>query len=195
MAVRFPNALGGWLNPSSPLMVPMASKAVETIRREESFWRDFPSMAGYFGPGIVPLLRYAGIGTKQAMHDFGEQVGKKAVANMGNLSLDQVLGEFAKVWQNYKIGTLSVASSDPLVLQISDCTVCGQLQGTAEMFECAFHEGFFQGALGAHLGKPVTVRQETNYEGQAGTWCRRLAVDTESREAPERKPIPQPSGA
>jgi predicted hydrocarbon binding protein len=45
------------------------------------------------------------------------------------------------------------------------------------MFECAFHEGFFQGILSARLGKPVTVTQQTNYEGEAGTWCRRLAFD------------------
>jgi len=45
------------------------------------------------------------------------------------------------------------------------------------MFESAFHEGFFQGALSARLGKLVKVSQETNYAGEAGTRCRRLAVD------------------
>ncbi len=154
----------------------MASKAIETEAREESFWREFPAMAGYFGPGIVPLLRYVGLGSKQAMHEFGEMVGRKAAAGMADLSLDQMLGEFARIWQDYRIGSLTVESRDPLVLQLSNCTVCGQLQGTGEMFECAFHEGFFQGALSAHLRKPVTVRQQTNYEGEAGTWCRRLEV-------------------
>ena len=45
------------------------------------------------------------------------------------------------------------------------------------MFECAFHEGFFQGALSTRMGKPVKVSQETNYAGDAGTWCRRLVAD------------------
>ena len=76
-----------------------------------------------------------------------------------------------------EIGSLSVGSRNPMIIQISNCTVCGQLNGTGEMFECAFHEGFFQGALSARLGKPVKVSQETNYAGDAGTWCRRLAVD------------------
>jgi len=155
----------------------MASKAMETGRKEDPFWREFPAMAGYFSPGIVPLLNYAGLSSKQTMHQFGELVGKNAAAKLANLTVDQMLAEFSKVWQKFEIGTLSVESRDPLVLQISDCTVCGQMQGTGEMFECAFHEGFFQGAIGARLGKSVSVRQQVNYEGEAGTWCRRLAVD------------------
>ena len=155
----------------------MASKAIETERKDESFWREFPAMTDYFAPGIVPLLRYLGLDSKQTMHELGEQLGKHAAAKLSHLSLDEMLGEFATVWQTYKIGSLTVESRDPLVLQISNCTVCGQLQGTGEMFECAFHEGFFQGALGARMGRQVTVHQETNYAGEAGTWCRRLAVD------------------
>ncbi len=155
----------------------MASKAMETARNDESFWREFPAMADYFGPGIVPLLNYLGLNSKQVLREFGEQVGKKAAARLAHLSVDQMLAEFARVWQEYRIGTLAVEGTSPLVIQISNCTVCGQLQGTGEMFECAFHEGFFQGALSARLGRSVKVRQETNYEGDAGTWCRRLAVD------------------
>lgn len=172
-----PNNLGSQLNHLPPPIRGMASKAVETVRKDESFWREFPAMTDYFAPGIVPLLRYLGLDSKTTMHEFGEQLGKKAAAKLANLTVDQMLGEFAKVWESYRIGSLTVESRDPLVLQISNCTVCGQLQGTGEMFECAFHEGFFQGALAQRLGKPVTVRQQTNYEGEAGTWCRRLATD------------------
>jgi len=135
-------------------------------------------MADYFAPGIVPLLKYLELDSKQVMREFGEQVGRKAAEKAAGLSLDEMLDEFAKVWQAYKIGTLAVDSRDPLTIQISNCTVCGQLQGTGDMFECAFHEGFFQGALGAHLGKRVRVRQETNFAGDAGTWCRRLVLES-----------------
>ena len=155
----------------------MASKAVETERTDESFWKAFPKMTDYFAPGIMPLVKYLGLSSKQVMHELGEQIGRDAAAKLSHLSVDQMLRELAGVWQTYGIGTLSVESRDPLVLQISNCTVCGQLPGTGEQFECAFHEGFFHGALSTKLGKPVTVRQSTNYEGEAGTWCRRLAVD------------------
>ena len=155
----------------------MATKPLEVDRKEASFWREFPVMADYFSPGIVPLLKYLGISSKQVMHEFGEQVGRDAAAKMSHLSTSQMLAEFSKVWDEYKIGKLSIEGRDPLVLQISNCTVCGQLQGTGEMYECAFHEGFFQGALSAKLGRPVSMHQDTNYEGDAGTWCRRLAAD------------------
>jgi predicted hydrocarbon binding protein len=154
----------------------MASNVLEA-KNEESFWRDFPTMTDYFSPGIEPLLKYLGLDSKQVMHEFGEQVGRNAATKMAHLSLPQMLDEFSRVWDECKIGRLSVESRDPLVLQISNCTVCGQLQGTGEMYECAFHEGFFQGALSARLARPVTLRQQTNYEGEAGTWCRRLAAD------------------
>lgn len=150
----------------------------EAERREKGFWREYPAMVDYFAPGIVPLLKYLGLGSKDVMHQFGEQVGRATAAKMEGRSVSEMLDELAGVWQKYRIGGLSVESSDPLVLQISNCTVCGQLQGTGEMFECAFHEGFFQGALSAKSGKQVKLHQETNYEGEAGTWCRRLAADT-----------------
>ncbi|MDG6982897.1 MAG: hypothetical protein JRM74_05525 [Nitrososphaerota archaeon] len=153
------------------------SNASHSGKNEESFWREYPVMTDYFAPGITPLLKYLGLNSKQVMHEFGEEVGRAAASKLAHLSLEQMLAEFSRIWEEYKIGELIIESHDPLVLQISNCTVCGQLQGTGEMFECAFHEGFFQGALEARMGKPVTVKQQTNYEGEAGTWCRRLAVD------------------
>jgi predicted hydrocarbon binding protein len=149
----------------------------EAGRTDSRFWREFPSMVDYFSPGILPLLRYLGLSSKDVMHEFGELVGRDAAVRMAKLSLDQMLAEFGRIWQEYEIGGLTLESRDPLVLQISNCTVCGHLQGTGDMFECAFHEGFFQGALGAKMGRQVNVRQETNYEGEAGTWCRRLVAD------------------
>ena len=155
----------------------MASKALETQRTVESFWKQFPTMADYFAPGILPLMKYLGLSSKQVLHDLGEQMGKEAAAKLSRLTVEQMLDEFARVWKTYGIGSLTVESREPLTLQISNCTVCGQLPGTGEMFECAFHEGFFQGALETRLGKPVTVRQSADYEGEAGTWCRRLVAE------------------
>jgi len=151
--------------------------ATETEREEEGFWREYPVMVDYFSPGIVPLLKYLGLDSKEVMRDFGLQVGRRAASRMADLSLRQMLEEFARVWQEYRIGILSVESENPLVLQISNCAVCGQLQGTAETFECAFHEGFFQGAISMMTGKVVSLHQQTNHEGEAGTWCRRLVAD------------------
>ena len=155
----------------------MASEAVEIKKGEEHFWRDFPAMTDYFSPAIQPLLRYLGVTSKDMMHELGVMVGRNAGARLSNRSPRKMLDEFARIWEDYKIGRLSIESEDPLVLQISNCSVCGQLPGTGEMYECAFHEGFFQGAQSERLGREVKLRQQTNYEGEAGTWCRRLVTD------------------
>jgi predicted hydrocarbon binding protein len=155
----------------------MATKAAGQRRNDESVWGDFPAMADYFSPGIVPLLKYLGLSSERVMHEFGEQIGRNAAAKMASLDAEEMLANLSKVWEKHRIGTLSVEARDPLVLQVSNCTVCGQLQGTGAMHDCAFHEGFFQGALSAKLGRPVSLRQETNYEGAAGTWCRKLVAD------------------
>ena len=135
-------------------------------------------MAGYFSPGIVPLMNYLGLDSKQVMYQLGEQIGISAASKLSGLSAAQMLEEFSKVWDDNRIGRLTVESRTPLTIQISNCAVCGQLQGTAETFECAFHEGFFHGALTAKVGHPVNLRQELSREGEAGTWCRKLASDT-----------------
>jgi predicted hydrocarbon binding protein len=155
----------------------MATKTADR-KDEEGFWREFPAMADYFSPGLLPLTEYAGLSSKQLMHELGELVGRKSAARLEDLTARQMLDEFARVWEASRIGRLSVQSADPLELEISNCSVCGQLQGTGEMYECAFHEGFFQGALSEKLGRKVSLRQYTNYEGEAGTWCRRLKADT-----------------
>jgi predicted hydrocarbon binding protein len=149
----------------------------ESERRESGFWRDYPIMIDYFSPGIVPLLKYLGLSSKDVMRDFGIQIGSSAASKMADGTVKGMLDELAKVWQEYRIGDLRIETRDPLVLQISNCTVCGQLQGTGDMYECAFHEGFFQGALSTKAGRPVNLRQKTNYEGEAGTWCRHLVAD------------------
>ncbi len=155
----------------------MASETVGVSRKDDQFWKEFPVMADYFSPAITPLLRYAGLSSRQVMHELGEMIGRVAASKVPGTTPREMLEEFARIWDRYEVGRLSIESSSPLVLQISNCTVCGQLQGTGEMYECAFHEGFFQGALSAKVGRPVTLKQQTNYEGEAGTWCRRLEAD------------------
>jgi len=155
----------------------MSSEAVGGRGNESQFWKEFPAMADYFSPAIQPLLSYLGVSSKELMGDMGEKVGRSAAQRLSRMTPKQMLEEFSRIWEQYKIGTLTVEGSDPLVLQVTNCSVCGQLQGTAEMYECAFHEGFFKGALSEKLARPVEFRQETNYAGEAGTWCRRLTAD------------------
>jgi predicted hydrocarbon binding protein len=157
--------------------MPMTSEVVGRRNSEEKFWRDLPAITDYFGPAIAPLQKYLGVGSRELMFDLGLSLGRKAAQRADGLSAREMLNELVKVWDEYGIGRLTIAETDPLVLVISDCTICGQLPGTGEMYECAFHEGFFQGALSAKLGSTVVLHQDTNYEGTAGTWCRRLVAN------------------
>jgi len=120
----------------------MASKPMKTVCRDESFWRESPAMTGYFAPGIVPLLKYLELDSKQVMHEFGEQVGRKAAAKMANLPLDQMLDELAKVWQECEIGTLAVGSRNPIIIQISNAPCAASLMGLGRCSNAPFMRGF-----------------------------------------------------
>lgn len=145
---------------------------------EDGFWKDLPTLADYFSPAILPLLNFLGVGSKEVMYELGSHLGRRAAERIVASSPEAMLEKLEDAWLEYDIGTLQVVSSDPLVLMISDCRTCGQLPGTGQMYECAFHEGFFHGALSAKLGRSVNFRQDTNFEGTAGTWCRMLVSDT-----------------
>ena len=110
----------------------MASQPMESDRREEYFWRDFPAMTDYFSPGIVPLLRYLGLSSQQVMHQFGEQVGRNAACKMAHLSMPQTLDESARIWEEYKIGQLSVEkirSAGPADFELHSVRPTGENKG------------------------------------------------------------------
>jgi predicted hydrocarbon binding protein len=155
----------------------METETARVKRWDEAFWKEFSTMSDYFGPAIEPLQRKFGVGTKELVFHVGVFLGQRAAITMEEATPVEMLDKMVSVWNEYNLGKLQVVSKDPLSILISDCRICGQLPGTGEMYECGLHEGFFQGALSAKLGRPVSFRQETNYEGTAGTWCRRLVAD------------------
>lgn len=155
----------------------METEEVRSRRWEAGFWKEFSTASDYFEPAIEPLQRKFGVGSKELMFHIGTFLGRKAAEKVEAETAGEMLEKFVSIWNEYNLGRLQVLSKAPLTLLISDCRICGQLPGTGEMYECAFHEGFFQGALSAKLGRQIAFRQETNYEGTAGTWCRRLVAD------------------
>jgi predicted hydrocarbon binding protein len=141
------------------------------------FWKDFPAATDYFSPAIKALQGYLGFGSKDILYSLGEMMGRKVVEKLGDMNLTEVLSELSRLWVTMDIGHLKVVSRDPLTLEVSNCMICGQLAGTGGMYECAFHEGFFHGVFTSCLRKEVQVHQDTNFEGEAGTWCRRFVSD------------------
>lgn len=147
-------------------------------RAEKEFWKEFPVMADYFGRAITSLQSYLGVNSKEIFASLGEVFGRKAAERYdSSLDLESVLKSVSSIWEDYKIGNLEISNRDPLTLVISDCSICGQLAGSGENYDCAFHEGFFRALLSERLGRKVNLIQETNYEGGAGTWCRRYVAN------------------
>lgn len=156
----------------------MTGEAVEVQAWESGFWKGLPAIIDYFSDGIAPLQSYLGVGSKEIMYKLGTYFGELAASKIEANGPKEMLRQLEDIWQKYDLGTLQVADTDPLVLVVADCRVCGKLPGTGYMYECAFHEGFFEGAIASKTRKRVTFHQETNYEGEAGTWCRVMVADT-----------------
>ena len=149
----------------------------EDDKNPEFFRKDFSSMADYFSPAIKSLQDFLGVGSKEVLYQVGAIFGQKMGERYKSMEPKQMLEELSIIWEKMEIGRLKVEKSDPLTMLVSDCRVCGQLPGTGGMYQCAFHEGFFQRLLSTMLGRKVDIHQETNYEGTAGTWCRRFVAD------------------
>jgi predicted hydrocarbon binding protein len=112
------------------------------------------------------------------LFSLSEFLGERASRLHPDYGPAAMLSGIIALWTREEIGTLKVESIDPVTLVVTDCTICGQLAGTGDMYESSLHEGFFQGAPSTKLGRPAHFRQETNCEGTSGTWCRRLAAGT-----------------
>ncbi|MEM2236813.1 MAG: hypothetical protein QXR26_04720 [Candidatus Caldarchaeum sp.] len=144
---------------------------------EERFWRDIVSSVAFFSPAVNPLQRQFSISSKELMRKLGETMGRKASESIKAPDLRAVFTHLSEIWRKLVLGKLEVVSEDPLMIRISDCTVCGQIPELGKLFECSFHEGFFAGLLSHRLGRDVKVRQEAGMSGESGTWTRVYKFD------------------
>ncbi len=151
--------------------------ALQTSQRDEAFWKDFASMADFFSPAVTPLQKYVGLGSKELFYSLGQTFGRRIAEKNEGRTLREALSELSDQWERMELGRVEVIRSDPLTILITNCRVCGQLPGTGSMYECAFHQGFFESVISNTLGKEVNLHQDTNFEGEAGTWCRRFVAD------------------
>jgi len=145
--------------------------------QKKAFWKDFVTMTEYFGHAILPMQKQFGVSSEDLFYSLGRLFGAKAAKAYSKLTMEETLHELQKVWEEHEIGRLVIESTKPLQLTIHDCTVCGQLAGTGEMFDCAFHEGFFGGVLSFKENRNIPLKQVSNFEGGAGTWCRKYTAD------------------
>ena len=146
-------------------------------QKQQEFWKDFLTMADYFNHAIAPIQKHFGLQSSDLFNSLGYTLGKSVAEQYSDADLRELVHDLRRLWEKLEIGVLNVVSENPLELMISDCTICGQLPGSGEMYDCAFHEGFFRGVLSLKTGRDVKLTQVTNFEGSAGTWCRRYLTD------------------
>ena len=87
-------------------------------------------MTDCFSPAILPLPCCLELSSEQVMRDLGELMGRSAPSKVSAMTPRQMMDEFVWIWERHEIGELSVERENPLVLQVSDCKLCGQLQDT-----------------------------------------------------------------
>ena len=110
---------------------------------------------------------------------MGEEFGRRAAEKSASRDLRSFVAELSDMWRELGVGKLEVEETNPLTIVIRDCTICGQIPELGRLFNCAFHEGFLTSALSTKLGRRVSVKQESGYEGMAGTWTRRYITDVQ----------------
>jgi predicted hydrocarbon binding protein len=143
---------------------------------KQEFWKDFVTMTDYFSHAILPIQAEFEVSSQDLFYSLGQLLGEKAAQEYHELGMKETLVELQKLWHKREIGRLEIENANPIEPAIYDCTICGQLPGTGGMYDCAFHEGFFTSVLSRKLNKKVELRQVTNFEGSAGTWCRRYTA-------------------
>jgi predicted hydrocarbon binding protein len=152
-------------------------KQREPLSGRKDFWKDFLTMADYFNHAIAPVQKHFDLKSSDLFYSLGLNLGQKVAEKYESASLKEMVLDLSRLWEELGIGNLIIAHEDPLELVVSNCTICGQLAGSGEMYDCAFHEGFFKGALEKKSQGDVKLSQVTNFEGVAGTWCRRYLTD------------------
>jgi len=135
-------------------------------------------MADYFNHGIAPLQKHFDLKSQDLFHSLGQMLGQNVAQKYNDFDLRETLQDLSRLWEELRIGRLVIEGENPLELVIYDCTICGRLPGSGGMYDCAFHEGFFESVISARLDRKVGLKQVTNFEGNAGTWCRRYISDT-----------------
>ncbi len=143
----------------------------------ETEWKRLSKSIDYFAPAIERIQEYTGLDKATLLRNMGKTLGEKFAAKNTALSFEDFLEELTRLWEKSAIGKIHIESRSPLIFTTSNGAVCGQLPEAGGLFKCAIHEGFFEAAHAAKIGRPIKIKQEVAYKAQAGTWSCRYTVE------------------
>lgn len=86
--------------------------------RDEGFWRDFATMADYFGRAVNNLRSFVGMPSRDLFYALGQTLGKEAAGKLQSRNLSDVLTEISEIWDRLSMGKVVVEETIPLTLMI-----------------------------------------------------------------------------
>lgn len=116
-----------------------------------------------------------GINIDPVLSDAGYKVGRELYAYIASDDLDELLAGMARLWSDYRLGTMEIESRSPLAIVVLDCFECSELPVLGRPV-CAFDRGVLRAVLEAHSGESRSVEEIECYAAGNGR-CRFLVRD------------------
>jgi predicted hydrocarbon binding protein len=125
------------------------------------------------GDDIVSFFRYCvkvfrtqamvmGINIDPVLQRTGMEVGAALALRVEAGSVDEVVRKMDAFWQAHSLGAITLAGTDPLMLEVRGCFECEDLPVTGHG-ACAFDIGIFTAIFSHHFGHPVAVVEDRCY--------------------------------
>jgi uncharacterized protein len=108
-----------------------------------------------------------GINLDPVMERSGRQVGRVLARRVAGDTPEEVVQKMDAFWQSHGLGSISLAVSDPLTLEVKGCFECEDLPVTGHG-ACVFDIGVLTAIFSFHLEHPVSVVEERCYSSGDG---------------------------
>jgi len=127
----------------------------------------------FFDDDLVSFFRYCvrvfrseamtmGINLDPVLERTGTKVGGTLAPKVAAKTMAEVVQKMDAFWQVHGLGAITLASADPITLEVRGCFECEDLPVTGHG-ACAFDIGVLTAIFSHHLGCPVTVVEEECY--------------------------------
>ena len=103
-----------------------------------------------------------GISLDPVLQKTGEEVGSVLAPKVAGKTVEGVVRNMNAFWQAHGLGTISLAGTEPLTVEVRGCFECEDLPVTGHG-ACAFDIGVLTAIFSHHLGRRVTVIEERCY--------------------------------
>lgn len=151
-------------------------RLTNTDRRAKSpphIHRHGKNMSTFSDDDLVSFFRYCvrvfrseamtmGINLDPVLEKTGTEVGTVLAPKVAATTIEDMVRKMDAFWQAHGLGAITLASAEPITLEVRGCFECEDLPVTGHG-ACAFDIGVLTAIFSRHLGCPVTVVEEECY--------------------------------